>query len=246
MHRTAARCRRLRGALAAVVLPACCGCAWLGDRGYDLADCVRTSVGGGLGLAVDAHLSDFLSPGVGVASYVRCYGWFDREIHGGWTESYVINTPRLAYEALADEYAQSSAEQLDREAVIARLALSSLNLPNERWIRRGGVVRVEHFALFNFADAGERQRAWWLADLLVEPRDVVMTPVKSMWQRGWVEVGVTAAVLHGRAGFNPLEFVDLLAGLIGFDPAGDDGREPFYELEPLERPDQREPRFWER
>lgn len=233
-------------ALIALLLVACCGCRWLGDRGYDFADCVRGVVGGGLGLAVDAQVTDFVSPGIGVASYTLNYGWFDREIRGAWVESDVINTPRLAYEAFSEEYAQMSAEHFDDESVVARLALSSLNLPNERWIRRGGVVRVEHFALFNFFGVGERQRAWWLADLLVEPDSVVMTPVKSTWQRGWIEVGATAVILHARVGFNPFEVVDLLAGFVGLDPAGDDRREPFYELEPLRRPDEKETRFWDR
>jgi hypothetical protein len=221
------------------------GCAWAERRALDLGDCFRAVVGGGLGLSIDAQATDYVSPGIGVASYTRNFGWFDREVHGAWLESDVINTPRLAYEGLADEFAQAGREQLDEQGFVARLALSSLNLPNERWIRSGGVVRVEHFALFNFFGVGSKQRAWWLADLLVEPGDSVTTPSKSVWQAGFVEVGATAVIVHARVGVNLLEFVDLVCGLVGLDPAGDDEREPFYELMPLDDGRGPERRFWE-
>ena len=119
---------------------ACGGCTWAERRMLDFGDCFRTTAGVGFGLAVDAQVTDFVSPGVGVASLTWNYGWFDREIHGAWNESNVINTPRLAYESFSDEFEQSSRSQLDEQGFVARLALSSLNLPNERWIRRGSVV----------------------------------------------------------------------------------------------------------
>lgn len=203
-------------------LVALCGCDYLHDRANDLGDTVRLNVGAGIGLAVDAHLTDWISPGIGVASYTYNFGWDDRRVHGTWVESDVINTPRLAYEMLADEYETTASDRVDEEQFIAKLALSSLNLPNERWIRSGGEVTVEYFSLFNFGSIGERQRAHSLTGHLLEGDAEVRVVDESPWRRAFVEIGATAVFAHARIGWNPLETIDLVAGLFGLDPAGDD------------------------
>ncbi len=212
------------------------GCTWLADRSRDAADTVRLAIGVGPGLAVDARVTDWISPGLGVVTYTRNWGWLDRNVHGSWLESDVINTPRLAYEAAGAELESRPLKQSDPRMSLARLAASSLNLPNERWIRSDGVATVEYFAFLNGFGAGESSRAHWLADFVVEPGETVFVPSRTPWQKGFVEVGTTALLVHARVGFNPLELIDFLAGWFGLDPAGDDARVPYYPLLPREDP----------
>jgi hypothetical protein len=224
----------IRNAVAAVLglcLLQTAGCAYGAARARDLADCFRLSAGYGLGLTASVAVTDWFSPGVGAASYASCYGYLDRDVLGAWKESDVIQTPRLAYEGLATQLSEQSREQMDEGGVLRALALDSLNLPNERWVRTGGRVRVERFALLNVFRADQEVDANWFVDFLVEPGDVVLAPQKDVWQSAFVEVGGTAVAVHGRVGFNPLQCVDFVAGLFGFDPAGDDVRPEFYEFE---------------
>ena len=223
--------RRCVAAISVVALVSGAGCAYGADRMQDLADCFRLSAGYGLGLTASAQVTDWFSPGVGAASRTQTFGFLDRDVHGAWEESDVIQTPRLAYEGLALQLSEQSREQMDEGGVIARLALDSLNLPNERWVRTGGRIRVEQFALFNVMRSAVPEGSSWLAGLVVEPGDVVLTPVKDVWQSSFVELSGTVVAVHARLGFNPMQCVDFLAGLFGFDPAGDDRRAEFYEFE---------------
>lgn len=227
---------RVLALLVAITIPAT-GCTWVEARARDAADCVRGAVGVGPGLAVDARMTDWISPGIGIVTRTTNWGWLDRRVHGTWQESDVINTPRLAYETIGSELYTTSDPQAGREMSFARLAASSLNLPNERWIQRRGVTSVEYFSFFNAFGAAEASRARWLADLLVEPGQPVFVPNRTAWQKGFVEVGATVLLVHARAGFNPFELIDFLAGLVGLDPAGDDTRAPHYPLVPREDAD---------
>ncbi len=47
-------------------------------------------------------------------------------------------------------------------------------------------------------------------------------PQRSAWDQWNLEVGFTV-LLGARVGFSPGQFIDFLGGVIGFDPAGDDG-----------------------
>jgi hypothetical protein len=47
------------------------------------------------------------------------------------------------------------------------------------------------------------------------------------WRRADLEVGVTAGIVSLRIGLSPGHLVDLLAGIVGLDPAGDDRGVPF-------------------
>lgn len=222
---------RLVAAIAAFGLLVSAGCAYGAARVQDLADCFRLSAGYGLGLTASAQVTDWFSPGVGAASRTQTFGFLDRDVWGAWEESDVIQTPRLAYEGFALQLSEQSLEQMDEGGVITRLALDSLNLPNERWVRTGGRIRVEQFALFNVMRSPVSDGSSWLAGLVVEPGDVVLAPVKDVWQSSFVELSATAVAVHARIGFNPMQCIDFLAGLFGCDPAGDDQRADFYEFE---------------
>ncbi|MGA0058093.1 MAG: hypothetical protein ACO4CT_01280 [Planctomycetota bacterium] len=223
--------RSVASALLGLALLQTAGCAYGAARARDFADCFRASAGYGLGLTASVQVTDWFSPGVGAASHTWNYGYLDRDVWGAWVESGVIQTPRLAYEGLAIQLSEQSREQMDEGGVLTRLALDSLNLPSERWVRTGSRVRVERYALINLFQADREVDASWLAGFLVEPGDVVLAPVKDVWQSTFVELGGTLVAVHGRIGFSPLQCVDFFAGLFGFDPAGDDGRAEFYEFE---------------
>ena len=197
-------------------------CGYVHDRAMDLADCFKVNAGVGVGLALDLKLTDYVSPGVGIASYTWNAGWDDRRVHGVWIESDVINTPRIAYEVLFTDYDDSPNSGGDTESLVLDLALSSLNLPNERWLVVGREVSVEFFSLFNFENADDRQIRTTITGRLVDPAEEARIVDKDVWQRGFVEIGVTAGLVHARAGFNPLQFVDFLLGWFSLDVAGDD------------------------
>jgi hypothetical protein len=57
--------------------------------------------------------------------------------------------------------------------------------------------------------------------LLAEPPE---SPSERWSRRSWLAAGGTLGVVQADAGVNPLEILDLLAGLAGFDPLGDDRR----------------------
>ncbi len=245
--------RRLIAASLGLCLLHAGGCTYGAARARDFADCFRVSVGGGLGLTASVQATDWLSPGIGAASRTWNFGYLDRDTHGSWVESCVIQTPRLAYQGLALRLEEQSREQMDEDGVLTRLALDSLNLPHERWVRTGGRVRVEQFALFNPLRASDDFDSSWLGGFLVEPGDeighytlveevggflvepgdVVLAPVKDVWQSSFLEVGGTVALVHARVGFSPLQLADFVAGLFGFDPAGDDARKEFYAFDPV-------------
>lgn len=211
---------------APLLLALLASCEALGDyasaRFLDLGDCVKLSAGGGIGLTVDAKATTYMSPGLGFASYLYVVGWDSRDVHGFWLASDVVNTPRLAYEWFSEEYQETPPEAFDEALFLGRLALTSMALPAERWIRHEDVVTVEYFSLFNFGDFARNQRATSFTGFLLEEGQEAREPIRDVWTRSWFEVGATAGVVHARVGVNPLEFVDFLLGLFGLDPAGDD------------------------
>lgn len=154
-----------------LLAPLLCGsCAWLADRGRDLADVVSLEVGAGLGLSIDVKATDFLHPGVGYAQ-ARKAGFSGRR-------SYWLRDRELG---------------LPFSALLWVGALRDLEL----W-RLGG---LHASAIDTWQDHG----AWRRADL---------------------ELGLFAGLFGLRIGISPGELVDLLAGLVGLDPAGDDEGPP--------------------
>jgi hypothetical protein len=207
------------------LLSSCAGALrYLGRRGMDAADCVKLNVGTGFGLTADVRVTDWFSPGLGVRSYALCVGYEDREIHGLWEEYLVINTPRAVWELSYGGPDASEEPELDDESRVLQLFLSSMLLANERWIRppSGSPVLVEYASLLNIGQVGEQMRASGPANWMLEEGERPFTRHKSAWRKGFVEFGLMLLVVEARAGINPLEFLDFVAGVVGLDPAGDD------------------------
>ncbi|MFQ5504670.1 MAG: hypothetical protein ACE5F1_07740 [Planctomycetota bacterium] len=197
---------------------------YLRFRGLDLADCFKFNIGAGLGLAVDMRATDYFAPGLGYLSYTANVGWDDRDTHGTWKEVVVVNTPRAVWEVIGSvEEERLSSETMPSER-IARLALASVFLANERWIRRDetGQVTVELYSLFNFAPVSSFLRAADPGGYLVHEGETAELKEKEFWDTGWFEIGATAGFVHLRAGVNPLQMIDFACGLLGLDPAKDD------------------------
>ena len=204
-------------------------CGWLKARRLDFVDCFPVAIGVGGGLAVEAQVTDWVSPGVGFLSHTVNAGAIDRELRGFWEESDVITTPRIVYELYIADYRGDSSEPIDERGLIRSLALQSLNLPNERWVRtHDDVVSVEYFALLNFS--AEPQAAGAFTGLIRQPGEPFRVRRRSVWERDSVGFGATVGFFHVRLGWSLLQTCDFLAGLFGFDPAGDD---PEYKA-PLE------------
>lgn len=230
------RCAAPRLATIVVLALTTTSCSWLNARRLDLQDCFPVAVGVGGGLTADAQVTDWMSPGVGFVSYTVNAGWLDRGVRGWWEESDVITTPRIAYEVFSEDYRGESSEQLGDGGLLTNLALQSLNLPNERWIRNeDGRLSVEYFALFNFF--GERLAAGALTGLMKRDREAFEVRERTIWERDTVGAGVTVGFVHVRAGWSFLQTIDFLAGLVGLDPAGDDpGRVNARDPRPLAFP----------
>ncbi len=198
---------------------------WLRRRGLDLLDCVKLSAGVGYGLTADARLTDWFAPGLGFAAHIWSAGWEDREVHGVWEEWTIVNTPRAVWEANVGDFEESRTEPgYDPSQRVARLALASVFLANERWIRVPATreVRIELYSLFNFANVPPYLR---LADpraSLLRAGETASIHEKPFFDQGWIEAGVVAGFVGLRAGVNPFQAVDFVLGLFGLDPAGDD------------------------
>ena len=220
-----------------ILLPLAVGCVplqrYIAARGLDLTDCAKGNVGVGIGLTADAKVTDVMAPGIGIVSYTANFGHESRRVNGVWLESIVINTPRFAYEAMARQIDATPADEvLDGTVVVSQLAFRSVLLPNERWIRKNDDLTVEYYTLFNLAGFGRENRATALAGLLRRPGETPREVEKTAWQASSIEVGATLGVVEARAGFNPMEVLDFLAGLVGFDPAGDDPPPPVIVVVP--------------
>ena len=85
--------------------------------------------------------------------------------------------------------------------------------------------------MFNLGNLGRDSRATALTGLLARPGENPKTPEKTVWEAGFFEAGATIGVVEARAGINPLQFVDFLVGIFGFDPADDDPPPPVIEVQ---------------
>lgn len=220
--------RALRNlALLLPVLLASCGSVgeYFRHRGLDLMDCVKLNVGVGIGIAVDLRATDWFAPGLGYMSYTTNFGWDDRRLHGVWEECVSINTPRAVVEAAIGSDDDRVSPDYDASLAIGRLALASVFLANERWLRNPTTkeVTVDYYSLFNFAPVATFIRTDPGRFFLKEGERAFVRS-KPIWDQGWFEAGATVLFLHARAGVNAFQAVDFLAGIFGLDPAGDDRR----------------------
>jgi len=216
---------RLAALLIASVLATGCQAfdRYLHLRWLDAVDCAKANIGFGLGLAVDARVTDYFAPGLGFISYTRNYGWDDRYTFGTWEECVVIATPREVWEAVGGSEEERETEGVSLGLRLFRLATASVFLANERWLRReDGQPTVEYYSLFNFSPTSVFTRATGPKAYFLKEGEVETLRYKGFWDAGWLEVGATVGIFHGRLGVNLFQIVDFAAGLIGLDPAGDD------------------------
>ena len=211
--------------LSCLALGACSGLTrYLENRGLDAADCVKLNVGVGYGLTVDAHVTDWVSPALGIRSHVWCVGYEDREILGLWEEELIVNTPRAAWESIYPPDPPVDAPEMLHGSRTGALMLSSLLLANERWIRDpgSGEVSVQFASLFNLGRTGEMLRAGGGGTTMLGEGQRPEQRHLRFWRQGFVELGVTLVAVEARAGVNVFELVDFAVGLVGLDPANDD------------------------
>lgn len=206
--------RPLRVAALLLALGALPGCAALGDwataRGRDLGDCVRGSVGLGAGLYVEAQATSALHPSVGFGDFSLApkqqLGWDPRPLPPGRTRTAAFPTLVLAWPI----YRQDMIDMGYADTAPGwRGFLSPLILMGSHHVegRANSLLGLHR---------------WLPNPLLGDPPEE--TPAETWSRRSWFGVSGTVAVLSVDAGVNPLEIVDLLTGLVGWDLLGDDDR----------------------
>ncbi len=189
--------RSLRLVIAAVLLaaaPAASGCAWADARRRDLADVIDLEVGIGLGVAVDVTATDLAAVGAG-AAWSETVGLRDGAL--GRTEGLVLGLPVAPVTFLA--------ARENGSALIAPPTLLTARLAEEDW-----------------TDARPVGRTVARGSTLVPALTGAASPDRPWHRAADLEARVTAGIATVRVGFSPGELLDLLAGLIGLDPAGDD------------------------
>lgn len=212
--------RRVRTAACVgfVTLLALTGCQghlrrYVDARCDDLSDCARFRIGLGLGLYADAEVTSFVKPAVGFmdASLAPSYtaGWDPRpdqptgRVRTAAFPALLVGWPFYGY-------GETKAGYGDTHPYL-----------------RGAV------APFIFMGNGHVERRSWslfgLHRLIPNPRlapseDDPPPPVERDIDKAWVAASATAGIVTADLGFNPLQCVDFVAGLFGFDFAGDDFR----------------------
>lgn len=197
--------------MALVVLPGCAGVGtWTRARGRDLGDCVRASVGLGVGLYVEAQATSALYPSVGFGDVSlapkRTLGWDPRPLPPGRVRTAAFPSMLVGWPIYRQEMISMGFEDTSPGW---RGALSPMILLGNHHVEgRANSLFGLHRAIPN--------------PLLGEPPPE--TSPDRWSRRSWFGASGTLGVVTFDFGVNPLEIVDLLGGLVGWDPMGDDGR----------------------
>ncbi len=170
------------------------GCAYARDRGRDALDVFRLEVGYGIGLEVDARATDLAAVGLG-GSYTKRVGLRDGSFGVG--QELALGLPVAPF-----LWGAASENGTDLPLPPAHLA-ARVSLRDLTWPRPVGRSQAEGSLLFPFPLGAT-------------------SPARPLLRRADLEVAATAVVVSVRAGFSPGELLDLIAGLFGLDPAGDD------------------------
>jgi len=224
--------------------------SWGRRRLLDTFDVVPASIAVGWGASASVRASHLLQGGLGLTPVVsRRYGYTDRTVWGLWDE-YVAAFPWSLWEGPLPERTADHGGWLrgDPARLLYRWQVFRDVPPAERgesspwepvltrWGRHPPVGREEYGALL-FPPGLRREIRY--VDVQREGRDP--SPLQSLsapktatlWQAertgnrltpdwGLLEVDVFFVALGLRVGLRPVELVDLLAGLVGADPMGDD------------------------
>jgi hypothetical protein len=192
-------------ALALVLLAGAAGCTTRAGRYgqsrlLDLFDAAPISLQSGPGLHAHVRVTEFLGIGAGYAD-VYCFGFDDARFGPYWYEE------AYSIPLVSDIRHQSYPEDGDR------------------WPGGHFEDKILHDRYrantFVFVPGLAEDGGIW-PPVGSEERDEWRYPRWAPWDRGRVEVGLVVIVAGARVGIAPLQAIDFLAGLAGFDPAGDD------------------------
>jgi len=197
------------------------------NRVLDLGDCIKGNVGYGVGLTLEIKATDWFAPGLGYMSYQKVFGWDCRGRFGAWEEWVVINTPRSVWELSFGENAGPGGLESNNQpstVSMVKLALASVFLANERWVREPFTkkVSIELYSLFNFSNLSKYWRLVDPSNTLLEKGEIAEITEKRIWEKGFVEIAATLGFVHFRVGMNLFESIDFIFGFFGLDLAGDD------------------------
>jgi hypothetical protein len=225
------------------------------SRTMDLLDAVPISVGWGFGLSASAKATPLLHLGLGVTPVIeQRFGYEDRSFHGHWHEYQTAfpwtfwltdfslapprppgaNEGRLFGDGVPIMYRW----QIDRDAPSGEGHHRSKWEPQPRqWGRHPPIGRESGGALL----IPEYRRALDWRDLRTERDDdeqlyTAGAHLATLWEvsrdgrdlpQAWdlFEADVFVVFVGLRIGVRPVEFVDLVVGLVGLDPLGDDLRD---------------------
>ena len=168
------------------------------DRGLDLMDAIPVSGGVGLGVSAEARVTRFLGVGVGYA--VTWRAGFDEGRFGPlWRES-EVGVPIVFYERRA-----------------TRTGAAPPWVGGDPPVREGTTLRRMNTWLLHPGgpDAG-------LPPPFASGDSPWVVPHASPWDWFHVEVGAVALLAGVRVGVSIPQWLDFLAGIADFDPAGDD------------------------
>jgi hypothetical protein len=206
--------RILVGIAALLALAALTGCAgagnWARARGRDLGDCVRASVGLGVGLYAEVQATSVLHPSVGFGDVSlaprKTVGWDPRPIPPGRVRTAAFPTLVLAWPIYRREMISMGFED---------------TAPGWRGFLSPLILMGSHHV------EGRANSLLGLHRWLPNPMLGEMPPESSserLSRQSWFAVSGTLGVVQADFGVNPLEIVDLLGGLVGWDVLGDDAR----------------------
>jgi hypothetical protein len=178
----------------------------------DLRDSGRFSLGFGIGLSVDAKVGPLTHPSLGISSAAAMVGSDSRDIYGVFLETRTSEPLATLWESQEGASFPSALNRsgwraaFEAEAYETAFAAVSDPLRQER-----------PDVLFPESDEVELAETLEIGRWLPIPPDVTYNSATDL------QVGATALLFSIRTGVNPLELFDFLAGLLGLDPAGDDG-----------------------
>lgn len=222
------------------------------SRWADLADVVPASLGLGWGVSASLQATPFAHVGLGLTPVVNWrWGWQDRSFNGGWHEfsaafpwspfvtdiSPVPPRPRdLRQPWWSEPLPLVYRWQVRRDAPSGEGELPGGWEPQLRqWGRHPPISRETSGALGLPESA--RELGWHDLRLVQgdpDPFQELGSPARAtLWEvsrdgrelpRPWdlLQADVMVVFLGLRVGLRPLEAVDFLAGLVDFDPSGDD------------------------
>lgn len=188
------------------------------NRGRDALDPFVGSIGVGPGLNFGVTALDRWGTGLGTTSKIHAVGRFNRNITGRFTVLYEPSIFAEAYTALAGK------ETLFRRnyAKIKDETYKYAFQPKFMWYL---YVDVWSAGTQEFIDKEEEFDEPRMFSLITFYHLMGLFPPRKVNPWG-IDFSAALLLVEIRAGFSPVEFFDLLAGLAAFDPMGDDEPAP--------------------